>query len=374
VPKLAGALVAAVVIVGCASSDGGSADTTSPPVATDASEATSTSTAPPETAPPTVGSTIAPTTTEEPVTLSIPAPEASTVAELLALDRPVMLAHAGGDFDGPHSTLFAFTEAVIAGIDALEMDVRLSSDGVLMVHHDETVDRTTEASGRVDEFTAEELAALDNAYWFSGDTWVDKSLPDASYIYRGVRSGQQSAPDGYSADDFAIATFREVAERFPEHVLDVEIKIPDDPDGEPDLDAAIDIAQALAIEIAELNRTDSVIAVSFADEALAAFRTFSPDVATSPGTDTLTAWYAGAEHEFAPQDVVFQAPPFFDGLEVLTAETIDRARADGFGIWAWMDDSAQETAEFYRELIARGIDGIIASRNSEAVAALTPTE
>jgi hypothetical protein len=114
--------------------------------------------------------------------------------------------------------------------------------------------------------------------------------------------------------------------------------------------------------------------VSFADEALAAFRTFSPDVATSPGTDTLTAWYAGAEHEFAPQDVVFQAPPFFDGLEVLTAETVDRARADGFGIWAWMDDSAQETAEFYRELIARGIDGIIASRNSEAVAALTPTE
>jgi hypothetical protein len=128
--KSAGALVTAVVIVGCASSDGGSADTTS--VATDASEATSTSTAPPETAPPTVASTIAPTTTEEPVAPSIPAPEATTVGELLALDRPVMLAHAGGDFDGPHSTLFAFTEAVIAGIDALEMDVRLSSDGVLM--------------------------------------------------------------------------------------------------------------------------------------------------------------------------------------------------------------------------------------------------
>jgi hypothetical protein len=269
--KLAGAVAAAVVIVGCAGSDGGSADTTSPPVATDATEATSSATAPPATDAPTKSSTDAPagtdvaTTTEEPVAESIPAPEATTVGELLALDRPVMLAHAGGDFDG--------------------------------------------------------------------------------------------------------------AERFPEHVLDVEIKIPDDLDGEPDLDSAIDIAQALAVEIAELNRTDSVIAVSFSDEAMAAFRTFAPGVATSPGTDTLTAWYAGAEHEFAPQDVVFQAPPFFDGLEVLTAETIDRARADGFGIWAWMDDaSTQETTEFYRDLIARGIDGIIASRNSEAVAALTPTE
>ena len=294
--------------------------------------------------------------------------------ELLALGRPVTLAHAGGDYDAPHSTLFAFTEAIVAGIDALEMDVRLSSDGVLMVHHDETVDRTTDETGRVDSFTADELAAMDNAYWFSGDTWVDKSLPDESYLYRGIRTGQQPPPDGYTADDFGIATFRQVAERFPGHVLDVEIKIPDDASGEPNLEAAAEIARVLADEINDLDRSQSVIAVSFADEAMAAFREFAPEVATSPGTDTLVAWYTGADHQFAPQDVVFQAPPFFEGIEVLTADTIERARADGFGIWAWMDASTQETTEFYRRLIALGIDGIIASRNSEVVAALAPPD
>jgi len=366
---------AAIAVAGCAGSDGESSDSASPPATTVTSEGPPTSTAPPATvATRTSTSTVAPTTTDTPVAQSIPTPEASTVAELLTLDRPVILAHAGGDFDGPHSTLYAFTEAVVAGVDALEMDVRLSSDGVLVVHHDNTVDRTTEATGRVDEFSAEELAAFDNSYWFSGSTWVDQSLPDASYVYRGIRSGDVPPPDGYTADDFAIPTFKEVAERFPDHVLDVEIKIPDDADGEPDLDAATEIARALADEIAELDRTDSVLAVSFDDRALAAFREFAPDVATSPGTDTLVAWYAGAEFVFAPQDVVFQAPPFFDGLEVLTAETVARARADGFGIWAWMDDtSTQENADFYRYLITIGIDGIIASRNSEAIAAITPT-
>lgn len=293
---------------------------------------------------------------------------------MLALDRPVTLAHAGGDFDGPHSTLFAFTQAAVAGIDALEMDVRLSSDGVLIVHHDETVDRTTGETGRVDSFTADELTAMDNAYWFSGDTWVDQSLPDESYIYRGIRTGQRPPLDGYTADDFGIATFRQVAQRFPDHVLDVEIKIPDDDSGEPNLEAATDIARVLADEINDLGRTESVIAVSFADEAMTAFREFAPDVATSPGTDTLVAWYTGAEPQFAPQDVVFQAPPFFEGIEVLTEETVERARVDGFDIWAWMDASTQETTEFYRDLIALGVDGIIASRNSEAVAALTPAD
>ncbi|MEI8360387.1 MAG: glycerophosphodiester phosphodiesterase family protein, partial [Deltaproteobacteria bacterium] len=76
-------------------------------------------------------------------------PEASTVADLLALDRPIVIAHAGGDFEAPHSTLFAYTEAALRGVDVLELDVMLTADRVLVVQHDDTVDRTTEASGPV---------------------------------------------------------------------------------------------------------------------------------------------------------------------------------------------------------------------------------
>jgi glycerophosphoryl diester phosphodiesterase len=91
------------------------------------------------------------------------APEATTVDALLALDRPVIIAHAGGDHDWPHSTMYAFTQAALNGTDVLEMDLMLSSDGVLMVQHDNTVDRLTNDTGLFSSFTAAELKAMDNA-------------------------------------------------------------------------------------------------------------------------------------------------------------------------------------------------------------------
>src|SRR5690606_11840272 len=78
-------------------------------------------------------------------TTSTSTPDASTVAEVLGLDRPVVLAHAGGDDIHPHDTPFGFDRSAAAGVDVLDMDVQLSSDGVLVVQHDDTVDRTTEA-------------------------------------------------------------------------------------------------------------------------------------------------------------------------------------------------------------------------------------
>ena len=128
------------------------------------------------------------------------APEASTVTDLLALDRPVVIVHAGGDFDYPHSTMYAYTESALGGADVLEMDVMLSADGVLMVQHDNTVDRLTNDTGLVSSYTAAELQAMDNAYWFSGGVWSDKSLPEDAYTFRGVRTGDRPAPEGYTAD------------------------------------------------------------------------------------------------------------------------------------------------------------------------------
>ncbi|HSL58896.1 MAG TPA: glycerophosphodiester phosphodiesterase family protein [Acidimicrobiales bacterium] len=302
---------------------------------------------------------------------AVVAPEASTVAGLLALDRPVVAAHAGGDIDGPHSTMYAFTEAALAGVDVLEMDVMLTADDVLVVHHDDTVDRTTEASGRVRDLTYAELAALDNAHWFVPGTWSDQGRPDADYQLRGVRTGDRPPPPGYGPDDFRIETFRAVAEAFPDHVLDVEIKVQQGDDDADDLERAFAAARTLAAEIDELGRAESVIVVSFSDAVLTELRAAAPGVATSPGTDALFAWYLGDPSGLAPSDLVFQAPPVFDGIEVLTAETVERARADGFAIWAWMDDtSTQENAAFYQELVERGVDGLIVSRPAEGVAAL----
>lgn len=351
---LVGLVLAATLIVACGDNDS-SAPPTDAPSGTDTSSGTD------------VASTD-PAETEAPVTAlsRVVAPEAVTVDQLLALERPVVIVHAGGDFDYPHSTMYAYTEAALGGADVLEMDVMLSADGVLMVQHDNTVDRLTNDSGLVSSYNSAELQAMDNAYWFSGGVWSDKSLAEDAYVFRGIRTGDRPAPEGYTADDFAIPTFEQVARAFPNHVLDVEIKIPETETGEPQLDRAFAAAAELARLIEELDRADSVIVVSFDDSVLAEFRSLIPDVATSPGQTSLVNWYLTGT-PLDPRDVVMQAPPVYEGVEVMTPETFSRAHTDGYEVWVWMNDSSQETAEFYVDLVTRGADGLLVSRPSSVL-------
>ena len=74
--------------------------------------------------------------------------------------RPV-IAHRGASGQFPENTLLAFREAVAQGADAVELDVRLTLDGVPVVMHDATLDRTTDGVGGVGESSLEALSALD---------------------------------------------------------------------------------------------------------------------------------------------------------------------------------------------------------------------
>lgn len=71
--------------------------------------------------------------------------------------------HRGFSGRYPENTLLAFEKAMDAGCDGIELDVHLSRDGEVVIIHDETVDRTTDGSGNVRDFTLEELKKL-NAY------------------------------------------------------------------------------------------------------------------------------------------------------------------------------------------------------------------
>ena len=70
-------------------------------------------------------------------------------------------AHRGASREFPENTIAAFRRAVELGVPGIELDVHLSADGVPVVLHDETVDRTTSESGPVSSFTASQLAAMD---------------------------------------------------------------------------------------------------------------------------------------------------------------------------------------------------------------------
>jgi glycerophosphoryl diester phosphodiesterase len=85
---------------------------------------------------------------------------------LLELEQRPVIAHRGGRARAPENTLEAMRLGIVDGADALEFDVRLSSDGEVVVIHDPTVDRTTDGTGSVERMTLAELKSLDAGFRF----------------------------------------------------------------------------------------------------------------------------------------------------------------------------------------------------------------
>src|SRR5215208_4522524 len=135
-------------------------------------------------------------------------------------NRFLNMAHQGGEDEAPSNTLFAFKSAIRdRGADSLELDVNLSSDGQLMVIHDDTFtriactaalcpgpDSSTEPqrpASEINDLTKDQVQALDAGYWFRPGTYShDYALPDSAYPYRGIRTGDKHAPPGYTRRDF----------------------------------------------------------------------------------------------------------------------------------------------------------------------------
>ena len=83
------------------------------------------------------------------------------------LPRPAVIAHRGDKMDAPENTMAAFYMAAEKGADAIEFDVQLTADGHVVVIHDQTVDRTTNGTGRVSRIQLAALRELDAGTWFS---------------------------------------------------------------------------------------------------------------------------------------------------------------------------------------------------------------
>ncbi|HKS39902.1 MAG TPA: glycerophosphodiester phosphodiesterase family protein [Blastocatellia bacterium] len=80
--------------------------------------------------------------------------------------KPLVIAHRGASGLAPENTLAAFKTAIALGADGIEMDVQLSADNRIIVMHDARVNRTTNATGNIADFTADQLTKLDAGAWF----------------------------------------------------------------------------------------------------------------------------------------------------------------------------------------------------------------
>lgn len=89
-----------------------------------------------------------------------------SLSELKTAKRLLIIAHRGYRAKYPENTLVAFEEAIDAGADMIELDVLLTKDRKMVVIHDESLDRTTNAQGTVRDYTLSELKTLDAGSWF----------------------------------------------------------------------------------------------------------------------------------------------------------------------------------------------------------------
>lgn len=98
---------------------------------------------------------------------AVQAYSANMMGTLRAPGEPAFIAgHRGDRADAPENTVAAFDAAIAHGLDFVETDVQLTSDGVAVIMHDETVDRTTDGTGAVADLTFAEVRALDAGSWF----------------------------------------------------------------------------------------------------------------------------------------------------------------------------------------------------------------
>jgi glycerophosphoryl diester phosphodiesterase len=248
-----------------------------------------------------------------------------------ALDRAQAFAHRGGSALRPENTLLAFDHGIALGADGIELDVRLSRDNVVVVHHDATVERTTNGTGAVASLTADELAAVDAGYHFGP--------PD--YPYRGRTGG--------------VPRLATVLRRFAGVWLIIELKVND-----PELaHRTIDLVR-------EAGALDRVAFGSFGTRVLRAARSYDPPVMTGASREeTRLALYRSwvrwpVRH---PTYDAFQVPELAGSTRVVSPRFVRDAHAAGLAVQVWTVDQPSDM----RRLLSWGVDGIISDRPDLAV-------
>ncbi len=98
---------------------------------------------------------------------------------------PTIFAHRGASAHAPENTLAAFTLALLHNADAIELDAKLSADGHVVVIHDQTVDRTTNGSGKVAELPLKALKKLDAGSFFDV-AYCGEPIPTLNEVFEVV--------------------------------------------------------------------------------------------------------------------------------------------------------------------------------------------
>ncbi len=239
---------------------------------------------------------------------------------------PWAIAHRGGRGLWPENTLLAFEKAEALGVDVLEMDLRVSLDGVIVAMHDRTVRRTTDGTGRVASMAFAEIRKLDAGYRFEDSA--------SQFPYRG--------------QGITVPSFEEVLARFPKSRLNVEMK-----------DFTSDQAVGLCRQIERHQAANRVLVASFGHPAMAAFRKACPSVATSATLrEGLTLYHLQRlrlASLYRSPAVAIQSPENLGGKSFIEPRLIELAESYNIRIQVWTVNGEADM----KRLLDMGVQGIL---------------
>ncbi|MEJ2154344.1 MAG: glycerophosphodiester phosphodiesterase [Desulfobacteraceae bacterium] len=252
---------------------------------------------------------------------------ASPAADYAYYSRPGfrIIAHRGGMGLGPENTIETFKRSLAAGADTLEMDIRSTKDGRLVVMHDATVDRTTDGTGTVHELNLADIKKLD----------------------AGSRRPQEGPDFNVPIARIAVPTVAEVLEAFPDTPLVIEIK-----------DERPETGDLLCSLLARYRKTSSVLVASMHAKVLSEFRKVCPQVATSAGPNAVRLFYLLNMVEltslFSADMAAFQVPATVSGRRIATPGFVMAAHRRNIKVEVWTVNDADEM----QQLLEAGVDGI----------------
>jgi glycerophosphoryl diester phosphodiesterase len=274
--------------------------------------------------------------------------------------RPLVVAHRGASSDVAEHTLAAYVAAIDSGADALECDVRMTSDGHLVCVHDRTVNRTSNGRGRVSTLALSDLAELDFESW--RDDWPDSAdqlVADEPYL-RGV------APDrGPRGGVLALETLLAVVRDTSRDVqLLIETKHPTRYAGlvEQELIRQLDRFGWAAARSGHPPKPNPIGAraavMSFSRVALRRIRLLAPKL---PTVLLLATLFPGRRDGGLPAGINIAGP----GLPVLRQHPkyVARAQARGNPVFVWTVDRRSDI-EF---VLGLGVDAIITNRPADVL-------
>jgi glycerophosphoryl diester phosphodiesterase len=251
-----------------------------------------------------------------------------------ARPRPRLFGHRGAAGVAPENTLVSFERAVRDGAGYLELDVHATRDGVVVVIHDATVDRTTDGMGTVCEMTFDELRRRDAGFRFE---------ENGTYPFRGT--------------GVRVPSLEELLVALPDMPLNIEIK-----QAEPAIEGEV---VSLLEEKGALGRT---MLAAETDLIMRRIRACAPYAATSAsydeGRDFFERCFADSFAGYAPTARALQIPTRVGDIELVTNDTVTAAHRFGLEMHVW---TVNDEAEMER-LLDLGVDGVMSDFPQRLVA------